>query len=403
MRGSPDRPAEASEGDGGAVEALRSSALYQGVIASRRLNYIYVQNWKCASSTVRSTLWAAEHRLGLAGPPENPHRPSPASPFVDDPARWEHADRTFVFTIVRNPFVRVLSAYLDKIKLHRDRKVWAPFARRHGLGDRVPDFAEFLRLVAGTPVDEMDPHWRPQSCTLLPGIIPYDHVGALETIERDLPAILTSIFPGGTAIRRHVRHVTESAEKLGAYFGPEQLRLARSIYERDFVELGYGDDLDDLARRTATRPARREPIMRWGRAWRLVHERRFADAELELIALRRWIKGAALEERLLRCRCRIGRWNSREIAESVDAVGADLARGRGDWSTWKWYGRGLLLSGRWEDGLRALLSAAERRPAAAGRGVQRARGGPSPPSRATSGRLPAAAGWNSYRSAGSVP
>ena len=38
------------------VEAARSSGLNRGMVTSRQLNYIYVQNWKCGSSTVRSTL-----------------------------------------------------------------------------------------------------------------------------------------------------------------------------------------------------------------------------------------------------------------------------------------------------------------------------------------------------------
>ena len=65
--------------------------------------------------------------MGLAEPPEHPHRPSPNLPFVADPRRWEQVDDYFVFTIARNPYIRVLSAYLDKIRNHRDINVWSRF------------------------------------------------------------------------------------------------------------------------------------------------------------------------------------------------------------------------------------------------------------------------------------
>lgn len=113
------------------VEALHNTGLHYGMAASRRLNYIYVQNWKCGSSTVRSTLWAAEHEMGLASPPESPHEPSPNSPFIADRRRWELADDHFVFTIARNPFIRVLSAYLEKIHGRLDQNVWGKFLAQY--------------------------------------------------------------------------------------------------------------------------------------------------------------------------------------------------------------------------------------------------------------------------------
>ena len=88
--------------------------------------------------------------MGLAEPPEHPHRPSPNLPFVADPRRWEQVDDYFVFTIARNPYIRVLSAYLDKIRNHRDINVWSRFAAQHDVGDSTLEFHE-LSIVAATP------------------------------------------------------------------------------------------------------------------------------------------------------------------------------------------------------------------------------------------------------------
>ena len=340
------------------------SAFHAAMAASRRMNYIYVQNWKCGSSTVRSTLWAAEHALGLAAPADHPHQPSSNLPFAVDPRRWEHVDRQFVFTIVRNPYVRVLSAYLDKIQRHQDRNVWGRFSAEHRLGDDRIAFVEFLRIVARTPDDRMDPHWRPQSVNLAPAVVPYNFIGSLENFEADLRHILRRIFPDHEMpIKDFKPHHTGAADQLSHYYGQEELRLTQSIYARDFAELGY--DLDVAAVGPPTPPPMpdRRPITGWGRAFRLLAEEDYAGAERELVALRPWIGGILLEEQLLRCRCEQTRFDRGAIEGNVAALERELARGRQEWSVWKWYGRGLVRIRRWEDGVRALLQAIQLHPA----------------------------------------
>ena len=96
------------------IAVLTPGPLSGNIVASRRLTYIYINNHKCGCSTVRQTLWAAEHALGLASAPGSIHAEPDSWPWVDDPQRWEHSEQSFVFTFVRNPYVRVLSAYLDE-------------------------------------------------------------------------------------------------------------------------------------------------------------------------------------------------------------------------------------------------------------------------------------------------
>ena len=352
------------------VEAIRVSAFHTGMTASRHLDYIYVQNWKCGSSTIRSTLWAAEHSLGLASQPGDPHEPSPHSPFIADPRKWERVDENFVFTIARNPYVRVLSAYLDKV-VNRDRRVWEPFAARHGLFDETLSFLDFLKIVAGTSEGQMDPHWRPQTFNLAPSIIPYDFIGSLENFEDDFTQILHRIFPDrATPIRDYKRHQTDAASKLAQFYGPEEVRLVQAIYHQDFMQLGYDMDPAYPSRRVPTRRPSAATIKSWGRAWRLLGEERFAEAEIGFVALRPRIVGATLEEQLLRCRCEMSGTSRAVLEQSVHAVEQQIVAGYDEWSAWKWYGQGLIRLGRREDGLRALLSALDRHRAS---GAQRRR------------------------------
>jgi hypothetical protein len=355
---------------------FRPSALFGAMVASRRLRYVYVQNCKCASSTVRATLWAAEHGLGLAGPPGAPHRMVDGVPFVDDPRRWEHVEDEFVFTIVRNPYVRVLSAYLDKIVRHRGPLAWGRFAAAHGLGDGPLAFGDFLRLVAATPEDQMDVHWRPQSCCLAPSVVPYDFIGSMETFQADIAHVLHRIFGDRVPLRDIVHHRTGSSGQLAQHYGSEEIRLVRQIYAADFANLGYSTDPTVLTRRDTSRRADPEAIRSWGRAWRLASEREFDAAAAELEALRPSLAGPPLEERLARCRCELPKDRvGSALAANVSALEVALDRGYGDWATWRWYGRALSALGRHEDGMEAEILALEssRPPKEAGRRLRRLR------------------------------
>ena len=104
------------------------------------------------------------------------------------------------------------------------------------------------------------------------------------------------------------------------------------------------------------------PIQRWGRAWRLAEERAFADAAAEFEALRPWIAGPLLEERLLRCLCELPRAATRRgLARGVRELEQALPRGYGDAISWKWYARALTLLGHREEGLVAMIESVRRR------------------------------------------
>src|SRR3954451_7139220 len=258
------------------VHVTRPSGLWDGILASRRFRYIYVQNYKCGSSTIRNSLWTTEHALGHPSPPNAPHAYSEDQPFVEDQRRWEQVEGEFVFTFARNPYVRVLSAYLDKVVKHRYPACWGRFAARHGLGDGPLSFVDFLRLLCQTLPDELDPHWRPQSAALMPGLIPYDFIGGLENFEADLGLVLRRISGQNLEIATHAPHRTDAAGLLADHYGRQELELVRRIYQDDFALLGYC--LDPSRQTRVDAPARADPgpIRRWGRAWRLAEEHKFA-------------------------------------------------------------------------------------------------------------------------------
>jgi hypothetical protein len=73
----------------------------------------------------------------------------------------------FFFTVVRNPFSRTVSAYMDKLDHHGEP---FPALRRMGLfkGD---SFARFLRVISLWPKVTLNNHFMPQEMLLPPGYL----------------------------------------------------------------------------------------------------------------------------------------------------------------------------------------------------------------------------------------
>ncbi len=332
------------------------------MVASRRLPYIYIQNWKCGCSTVKSSLWAAEHALGLTVPPDYPHRKIEGGPFAPDPKRWEHPEREFVFTVVRNPYVRVLSAYLDQIARHRNAEAWGQFALQHGLDEGPLSFNEFLTLLARSPHGAMNPHWRPQYASVAPKLVPYDFIGAVETFDHDMQHVLERIFGQGPALQSYAPHHTGSSKKLATHYGPKEIALVQEIYEEDFASLGYSMD-PERQERVATTP-RPDPTMirTWGKASRLVDERQFPAAIAELENLRAVLSGPTVDDRLLRCYQAVALSGTKlASARGIDLIERDTSLAQADADLWKCYSQTLRALGRREDSLAAQIHAAEMR------------------------------------------
>ena len=164
---------------------------------------LYLQNAKVACSTIKKSLWASlsDHPYDPArGPHER--RNSPFCWKLEHIQKWmAEIAESFTFTVVRNPYVRILSSYLDKIAAtHRDIAVWHLFAQRHRLsdGDRL-SFREFLERVTGDDPELVDQHFRPQVHNILYRYVDIDYIGALE----DFGAVQAVLGDKGVVFGHH--------------------------------------------------------------------------------------------------------------------------------------------------------------------------------------------------------
>lgn len=205
-----------------------------------RLNCIYIPVPKTAGTTMISTLLAADgspHFAGIAN-----HNTDEARQLLsaenDLRGFWRSLNDPdcFRFAFVRDPYTRVVAAYLDKIVSGRTPR----FARWLGLPEGG-SFLEFLRRISDQDVDTMNRHWRPQSALISPKV-KLDFLGRFERFNDDFREVLDRLGVDSTAIREMRAHQTSAGSRLDL-IGVEEKALIDRIYRDDFERFGYSKEL----------------------------------------------------------------------------------------------------------------------------------------------------------------
>jgi hypothetical protein len=221
---------------------------------SLRYRYIFIETPKAACSSMKLMLQRLE--IGSRDWIRTGHylHDRSFSPLltpvqVESFATLRHHPSWVKFCVVRNPFTRVLSAYLDKIKRNKPQKrmVLDVLGRPETEAYDELGFDQFLRAVASQRIDEMDCHWMPQSHLLCVDSFGYDLVIRLEELKAGIERLgdllghnLTEYFSV------HTEEATQAASKIREYFKDQGLvGLVRKIYASDFDAFGYCSMLPD--------------------------------------------------------------------------------------------------------------------------------------------------------------
>ncbi|MBV9992927.1 MAG: sulfotransferase family protein [Alphaproteobacteria bacterium] len=205
---------------------------------SRRHRFVYVEVPKAACSTIKLTL----QRIELDDrdyTPANKHARSRSPLLAPLSAPREflealHAKDVLRFCFVRDPYSRILAAYIEKLAgddFERDMRLAE-------LGfSQTPGFEEFLTVLARRGPG-FDIHWARQVDLLRPDVIPYDFVGRFENFRTDFETVLARIGRDAGWIADAREHRTGASGRVKE-IGTQARALIAEIYAEDFKRYGY--------------------------------------------------------------------------------------------------------------------------------------------------------------------
>ena len=215
---------------------------------SLKHKYIYVETPKVGCSTIKDTLQRMELDYAelIRDDFEDIHVRQ-LSPLLT-PSQTCGFDRLlnnpdyFTFCFVRDPYTRLLSAYLDKIKKATPQKSEILSCLGQDPSDTFIDitFKQFIDVVSEQNPREMNPHWRPQYYQTFQTKIDYDFIGRMENFTSDCDTVFKKIRKDyKTFYRPEQRHATNSNELLRQYYDSKLKSIVYETFKIDFEYFGY--------------------------------------------------------------------------------------------------------------------------------------------------------------------
>ncbi|MGM0433323.1 MAG: sulfotransferase family protein [Pseudomonadota bacterium] len=184
---------------------------------------------KAANSSVVTNL--AYHKLGYTIPDRE------AKKLFTTPSELRqhqvaNISSLFSFAFVRNPYTRVLSAFLDKVE------------RRANRNNRDVSFLEFLEYLERGGLYS-NAHWAPQHSLLLLPFERFDFFGKTENLNKDLSYVLQQLglYSESDGVLSALSNSTGASKKIDSYYDKETRLKVKELYSEDFNFFGYSSEL----------------------------------------------------------------------------------------------------------------------------------------------------------------
>jgi len=192
-------------------------------------------------------------------------------PMLSKNLNKQFMPQSLKFVVVRHPFERLMSAYVDKLQSYdRDLKYrggyyyamygadivtkYRPkyqekFPKNPLFMRKEPSFVEFVEYLLETPVTLYDEHWKPQFLLCPPCHFKFDVIVKMETFDRDTQFILQQRgLEGRVSLRRS--HSSGSSDRTGreeshqtrAFFSQLSQQMVKALYDKyrlDFLMFDY--------------------------------------------------------------------------------------------------------------------------------------------------------------------
>jgi len=223
------------------------------VLPQHRLIYVCVP--KCASTTIKTAL----SRLTVRGPiaPDKIHNRrhtglrAPSRIGLSAFHRLATSPATLRFAFVRNPYARLVSAWADKFQnkplVRGDSFIEKYLAHRADIdaslpagGEQTLSFGQFVMFATASALCRIDAHWQEQQDLLtMPGIT-LDHIGKVESFNRDFSPVLEHVGHGPELLLSASLRLNASQHRPWPdYYSPTLADLVYRSYQRDFDLLRY--------------------------------------------------------------------------------------------------------------------------------------------------------------------
>lgn len=184
----------------------------------------YIQNPKVACTSIKTGLFLSDGITGI--------RPA----AVHDHSRWRNLPDGFepqcVFTFVRHPLDRLVSAYHEKLQTGRAKQLAkCPLPKS-------ATFAEWVEWVTVEGRQKADRHWKPQWLVLRRDMDRIDFFGRYETIEEDWMKLrrLHGLPPLPKA------NITFRMTPWQMYYDSRTVKMAEAFYHDDLLRFNYTID-----------------------------------------------------------------------------------------------------------------------------------------------------------------
>lgn len=227
---------------------------------SPRLDFIYFSIPKNACSTIKVLLRSLFEDINKIRTDVHDRQNSlllrPCDIGYENFLKMLEDSSVFKFTVVRNPYSRILSAYLDKfIKLPKyDVEGYQIFLSQLVGGKEIDEytsnisFLSFLKLINEKQPYGMNEHWRPQVIQGMIDLIDYDKIYRFESLETSLNDLVEKLKARGYWTEEKTLqiseftfkpHSTKAEQLVESYYTKECLSIFNKVYQEDIRRLDY--------------------------------------------------------------------------------------------------------------------------------------------------------------------
>lgn len=161
------------------------------------------------------------------------------------------------YTFIRNPFSRILSAFLDKFSskqrvdyYHKIKKEILKYKEINKIEEDNNDitfFSFLFWLKNSNSIFTEDEHWIPQTKIIGKDLSEYNFIGHFENLKNDSQIILKKLncdipFPTQEDIKFKPTNATDKIKK---YYSQKEIDLVLELFKDDFETLNYSKDVKD--------------------------------------------------------------------------------------------------------------------------------------------------------------